>query len=154
MSWHCVDFELQMVVRNGVGFDNVDIAAARRLGIPVCNVPDYGTEEVADHALALTLALQPQYLPMLRDVRKGAWQWRIAESSRRLRGPALRHRGADALALQRRYGRKRSALRFSSSIPICSSGYEKALGVDRCQPDLLNVGCRLTALPSRKRPGA
>ena len=33
------------IVRNGVGFDSVDLAAAARAGIPVCNVPDYGTEE-------------------------------------------------------------------------------------------------------------
>lgn len=41
----------------GVGYDNVDIKAAGRLGIPVCNIPDYGTEEVADHALSLILGL-------------------------------------------------------------------------------------------------
>ena len=40
------------LIRNGVGFDSVDITAAAR-EIPVCNVPDYGTEEVADHAIAL-----------------------------------------------------------------------------------------------------
>eukprot|EP01035_Chromulina_nebulosa_P066765 gene66765-91443_t len=45
----------RVIIRNGVGFDTVDIAAAAQAGIPVCNVPDYGTEEVADHALALTL---------------------------------------------------------------------------------------------------
>ena len=41
----------------GVGYDNVDIKAAGRLGIPVCNIPDYGTEEVADHAMSLILGL-------------------------------------------------------------------------------------------------
>ena len=44
-------------MRMGVGYDNVDIKAAGRLGIPVCNIPDYGTEEVADHALSLILGL-------------------------------------------------------------------------------------------------
>src|SRR5262245_40181437 len=43
------------LIRNGVGFDSVDIEAAREAGIAVCNVPDYGTEEVADHAIALAL---------------------------------------------------------------------------------------------------
>ena len=45
------------IVRMGVGYDNVDIKAAGRLGIPVCNIPDYGTEEVADHTLSLILGL-------------------------------------------------------------------------------------------------
>lgn len=45
------------VIRYGIGFDNVDIAAARDLGIHVCNVPDYGVSTVADHTLALLLTL-------------------------------------------------------------------------------------------------
>ena len=40
-----------------MGFDNVDLEATGRVGIPVCNTPDYGTSEVADHAIALMLAL-------------------------------------------------------------------------------------------------
>src|SRR5438045_8602329 len=43
----------RLVVRYGVGVDNVDVAAATERGVWVANVPDYGTEEVADHALAL-----------------------------------------------------------------------------------------------------
>ena len=56
---HC-----RAIIRNGVGFDTVDIAAAAQAGIAVCNVPDYGTEEVADHAIALTLALYRQLFPL------------------------------------------------------------------------------------------
>ncbi|MCX7304064.1 MAG: hypothetical protein NTV73_06965 [Hyphomicrobiales bacterium] len=40
----------RIIVRAGVGFDHIDLDAAARLGIPVCNTPDYGTSEVADHA--------------------------------------------------------------------------------------------------------
>src|SRR5207249_8168301 len=47
----------QLIVRCGVGYDNVDREFARSRGIPVANVPDYGTEEVADSAIGLTLAL-------------------------------------------------------------------------------------------------
>src|SRR5688572_20528333 len=47
----------KLIVRCGVGFDNVDRVFARSRGIPVANVPDYGTEEVADSAIGLTLAL-------------------------------------------------------------------------------------------------
>ena len=43
----------KLIVRCGVGFDNVDRQFARSRGIPVANVPDYGTEEVADSAIGL-----------------------------------------------------------------------------------------------------
>src|SRR5215813_12069105 len=43
----------RIFVKYGVGYDDVDIERFGKLGIPVCNVPDYGTREVADHAIAL-----------------------------------------------------------------------------------------------------
>ena len=46
----------KLIVRCGVGYDNVDYQFARSRGIPVANVPDYGTEEVADSAIGLTLS--------------------------------------------------------------------------------------------------
>lgn len=50
--------KLRAVVRMGVGFDRLDRAALDARGIVVCNVPDYGTTEVADHTIALALALR------------------------------------------------------------------------------------------------
>lgn len=48
---------VRILVRVGVGVDNIDLDVWSACGVPVCNVPDYGTGEVADHALALTLSL-------------------------------------------------------------------------------------------------
>lgn len=48
----------RVIVRAGVGFDHIDLAAAAAAGIPVCNTPDYGTSEVADHAIGLLLAFR------------------------------------------------------------------------------------------------
>ena len=45
----------KIITRAGVGYDLIDIKAAGKAGIVVCNVPDYGTYEVADHAIALML---------------------------------------------------------------------------------------------------
>jgi len=65
--------ELRMVGRYGVGYDVVDVEAARECGVWVANVPDYGTEEVAAHALSMTFALL-RHLPLYdRGVRDGRW---------------------------------------------------------------------------------
>jgi len=50
--------KLKVAVRSGVGYENFDIAAFAERGIPACNVPDYGSEEVALHALSQLLALR------------------------------------------------------------------------------------------------
>ena len=61
------------VVRYGIGYDNVDVPAARELGIHVANVPDYGIETVADHASASLLALARR-LPIYNSrIRADGW---------------------------------------------------------------------------------
>lgn len=62
------------VIRYGVGVDNVDLDAARRLGVHVCNVPDYGIEEVADHAAAMALSLSRKLGRYDAGVRAGEWK--------------------------------------------------------------------------------
>lgn len=64
----------KVIVRYGIGVDNVDLAAARQKGIPVCNVPDYCIDEVADHTLALALALARQLVPIDARTRAGVWK--------------------------------------------------------------------------------
>jgi D-3-phosphoglycerate dehydrogenase len=59
------------VVRYGVGLDNVDLAAAEELGIAVGNVPEYGHEEISNHAIALLLALSRKLVAFDRSVRLG-----------------------------------------------------------------------------------
>lgn len=61
------------IVRYGIGYDNVDCAAARARGIPVCNIPDYCIDEVADHTLAFMLAITRQVVPNTLDLREGKW---------------------------------------------------------------------------------
>ena len=63
----------KVIVRYGIGLDNIDLAAAKRHGIPVCNVPDYGIDEVADHAAALTLTLLRQISHWDKSIREGSW---------------------------------------------------------------------------------
>jgi D-3-phosphoglycerate dehydrogenase / 2-oxoglutarate reductase len=61
------------VVRYGVGFDSVDLAAATEAGICVANVPDYGTQEVALHAMALLLAVHRRLSQYDAETRQGRW---------------------------------------------------------------------------------
>lgn len=63
----------KVIVRYGIGVDNVDLDAAKRKGIPVCNVPDYCIDEVADHTLAFILALTRQVVPNTLNIRDGKW---------------------------------------------------------------------------------
>ncbi|MDA0159244.1 C-terminal binding protein [Solirubrobacter ginsenosidimutans] len=61
------------IVRYGVGVDNVDVEAAAAAGIWVAFVPDYCIEEVADHALAMLLALNRRLVALDATVREGSW---------------------------------------------------------------------------------
>ncbi len=61
------------IVRYGIGVDNVDLDAARARGIPVCNVPDYCIDEVADHTVGLILALTRHFIAHRDRVRSGRW---------------------------------------------------------------------------------
>lgn len=63
----------KVIVRYGIGVDNVDLQASRERGIPVCNVPDYCTDEVADHTLAFILGVTRQVVPNTLHVRAGEW---------------------------------------------------------------------------------
>jgi D-3-phosphoglycerate dehydrogenase len=63
----------RVIVRYGIGVDNVDLDAARARGIPVCNIPAYCIDEVADHTLALILALTRQIVTQCNHIRAGKW---------------------------------------------------------------------------------
>jgi len=63
----------KVIVRYGIGVDNVDLEAARARGIPVCNVPDYCIDEVADQTLAFLLATTRQVVPNAVRNREGRW---------------------------------------------------------------------------------
>ncbi|WP_240930647.1 C-terminal binding protein [Isoptericola sp. BMS4] len=64
---------LKVVGRYGVGVDSVDVDAATARGIPVCNVPDYGTEAVSDHAIGLALAVGRGIPRLDRGLRAGSF---------------------------------------------------------------------------------
>lgn len=79
---------LRIVANMGVGFDNIDLAAARERGIVVTNTPDVLTETTADMAFGLLLAASRRIAEANREVRAGAWDLQLAP---RLLGEEVHH---------------------------------------------------------------
>jgi D-3-phosphoglycerate dehydrogenase len=65
---------LKIIVKHGVGVDNIDVEAATELGIPVCITANANYESVAEHALALMFALSKNLFFLDSRMRRGAWE--------------------------------------------------------------------------------
>lgn len=89
---------LRLVVRYGIGVDNVDLAAAGERGIPVCNVPDYCLDEVADHTMALALSLSRQLPQTDAVMRQGTWKITPPAPAPALRGRVFATAGFGRIA--------------------------------------------------------
>ena len=80
----------RVIARYGTDVDIVDVDAATRRGILVTNVPgDWCDNEVADHAMALLLAVGRKICVYDRTTRAGSWQWQAGQPIHRLRGSVL-----------------------------------------------------------------
>jgi D-3-phosphoglycerate dehydrogenase len=78
---------VKVISRYGVGLDNVDLDAAVDAGIVVTHYPGYCTSEVADHAMAMIMALNRRIVEQDRALREGAWVEHGPATRRILRGP-------------------------------------------------------------------
>lgn len=78
--------ELRLIIRYGVGVDNIDMDAATDNHVAVCNVPDYGMNEVADHAAALALALLRKIPLMTGYTRDTGWDYTRSIPIHRING--------------------------------------------------------------------
>jgi phosphoglycerate dehydrogenase-like enzyme len=142
ISWHHIPLErpilerarrCRAIVRAGVGFDNVDIACAAERKIAVANVPDYGTEEVADHTLAMLLAMVRQIVALHRHAGGGGWDWRAIGSVPRLRGTTLGIVGFGRIGSAVARRAQAFGLDVAFYDPHLPSGVEKAHAVKRCE---------------------
>jgi phosphoglycerate dehydrogenase-like enzyme len=141
------------LIRNGVGYDSVDTAAAAARGIPVCNVPDYGTEEVADHALALALALYRQLFPLDAEAKRLGWKINVSAKMRRLRGQVFGIIGLGRIGTATALRAKAFGFRVVFFDPHLANGADKALGIERAaslddllrRADVVSVHCPLSA---------
>lgn len=75
----------KVITRLGVGFDVIDVRGCREHGIEVCYVPDYGTEDVANHAIALLFTVHRHLLQYHRSVEQGRWEYKVGGTIHLLR---------------------------------------------------------------------
>lgn len=136
----------KVIVRVGAGFDNVDLEAAARSGIPVCNVPDYGTNDVADHAMSLLLGLARGISGYDRAARSGAWSWDCAGALRRVTGSTFGIVGLGRIGTAVAVRAKAFGMRVLFYDPYKDVGYDKALGIERAHrlDDLLSQSDAVT----------
>lgn len=81
--------ELKQILRYGVGVNTIDLKAAEELGIQVCNVPDYGMNEVADQAMGLMLGLVRKICEMNECTKHKTWNYTEAIPVRRIPGSTV-----------------------------------------------------------------
>lgn len=140
------------IIRCGVGYDNIDLEAAGKRGIVVCNVPDYGAEEVADHALMMLIAIARRLLPANQAVAAGTWDPQVAFGAPRLRGKTLGIIGGGRIGTAMALRAKAIGMRVVVYDPYKPDGLDKALGVERChrleellpQAQFVSLHCPLT----------
>lgn len=145
----------KIIVRAGVGFDHIDLGAAAEAGIPVCNTPDYGTSEVADHAIGLMLALRrgivSYHQHLVADPTRG-FDYTLAPLVRRLRGRVFGIVGLGRIGTATALRAKAFGMSVAMYDPLVSRGTEIAVGVERMESleellaaaDVVSLHCPLT----------
>ena len=164
LTWHVLRYgpeevarlkRCRIIVRAGVGYDHIDLKATAAAGIPVSNTPDYGTMEVADHALAMALVLGRGLLryhtELLADP-VAAFNSARSMGQRRLSGQTFGVLGIGRIGTAAALRAKAFGFRVLCHDPHAPRGTERALGIERAdslqellaQSDILSLHAPLT----------
>jgi D-3-phosphoglycerate dehydrogenase/C-terminal binding protein len=127
--------QCKLIIRCGVGIDNVDCAAARKKGIAVANVPDYGTEDVADTAIGLMLSLTRGSHLLNSRLRsgRGPWSYTQAMPLHRLRGRVFGVVGLGRIGTATAHRAKALGMSVLFYDPYVGDGWDRAHGVRRTE---------------------
>lgn len=150
--------QCQIIVRMSVGIDNVDLAAATEHDIVISHCPDYCTNEVADHAMALILSLNRRIVEVNEDIHQGAWVDRSYHTQKILRGPIppLREMTLGIVGLGRigqAVARRATpfGIRIIASDPYLDPSIARSIGIElvsldelAAQSDIITLHCPLT----------
>ena len=142
----------KVIVKYGIGTNNIDSEAAARKGIYACNVPDYGTDEVANHVVAMLLALAKKLNVITDAFRHGDWGYGSVIPLYRIAGSTLGLVGFGRIPMSV----ARKMLGFEVNViaydPYVSAETAKAAGVELvdfdtlcAKSDFISIHCPLTA---------
>lgn len=165
LAWHNIEVNEEMIrrlsrcriiVRVGAGFDNMALEPCGRAGIAVCNVPDYGVNEVSDHAIALMLSLNRaivRYHEAIASDPVGGWVVPKVPFIRRLTGLTFGVVGLGRIGTATARKAAAFGLRVLFFDPYLPTGTELALGWSRAdslesllaQSDIVSLHTPLTA---------
>lgn len=142
------------LLRYGIGYDNIDVAAARARGIAVGYVPDYCVAEVADHTVALMLALLRKLLPLDASVRAGQWDAvAVARPLRPLEETTVGFLGFGRIGREVQARLRPFGCRFLVADPALDSDAAAALGVEVVGVDALFAASDALSLNAPAVPG-
>ena len=79
----------KLIIRYGIGVNNVDLKAATAKGIYIANIPDFAIEEVADHTFALIMMLLRKLPTVMTSIRQGRWDFNIVRPIKRIKGQTI-----------------------------------------------------------------
>lgn len=135
------------VIRYGVGYDNIDLAAARERGVAVGYVPDYCTDEVADHTAASVLTLLRKLVPLDASVRAGQWAVvAVAKPIKPFAETEIGFFGFGQIGRAVHQRLKSFGFRFKVYDPALTAEEAAVLGMQRCEADELFAACDLVSL--------
>ena len=142
----------KVIVRYAIGVDNIDVAAAEEHGIYVCNVPDYGIDEVSNHAIALLLDCAKKLTYLAGQVKQGNCSYTIVKPLFRMEGKTLGLMGFGRIP--RLVAKKMAGfgVHIIAYDPMMNEELARELGVTPVsfdqllrESDYLSVHCPLTA---------
>ena len=122
----------RVIARGGVGYDAVDFRFAGKQGIPVCNVPDYGVDEVADQAIGMMIALNRGFMKAERGLKSSLepWDCRTVQPVKRLSGATLGIVGLGRIGQATAQRARAMRMRVIAYDPYLRPGTEKVFGVE------------------------
>ena len=128
----------RVIARCGAGYDNIDVEAARRRGVVVTFVPDYGAVDVAEHTIALILACSRNLARCDREVQAGLWpSYRDLGPMHRVTGRTLGLLGFGRIARQVAIRAMGLGLRVLAHDPFVEVTLGEAFGVELVTFDAL-----------------